>query len=29
VTLASAMGCGVTSVGDPMYNTGPLSEMLV
>lgn len=27
-TLATAMGCGATSVGDPMYNTGPIAEML-
>jgi hypothetical protein len=30
VTLASAMGCGgITSVGEAMYNTGPIAEMLV
>jgi hypothetical protein len=29
VTLATAMGCpSVTTVGEPMYNTGPITEML-
>jgi hypothetical protein len=30
VTLAAAMGCGgITEVGEPMYNTGPIAELLV